>query len=140
MNLYFQFLQTVAAFIVQAIKIDGNKDGKISGAEIRVFFFATLLPLITSANSIKDQWQAFYDKVKGMTLVEFKQVLVDIVVGDLLPSELDGVEEKVDLVADAIFQLIDSIQGVLYAYNEIFGKRVLEIRLVDKPTLKKGKR
>ena len=129
--LYFQFLQTVARFIIQAIKIDNNKDGKISRNEISTFFFTVVLPLITSGNQLKEQWQGFYDKIKGITLEEFKEALMDIVTNDLLPSEQAGVEEKIDLVAESIFDLIEAIEGVINAYQEIFNNKKLEIRVVD---------
>jgi len=138
--LYFQFLQTVARFIVQAIKIDNNKDGKISRAEISTFFFSVVLPLITSGNALKDQFNAFFNKIKGIDFEEFKGILLDLVEQDLLPSELDGVEEKVDKVASAILELIIAVEGVISAYNSIFNNKKIEIRIVENDKRKKLKK
>lgn len=131
-SLYFQFMQTVAQFIVQAIRIDGNKDGKISRTEISTFFFAVILPLITNGNTLKNQWQGFYDFVRGMKFDDFKGVLLEIVDGQLLPGELSGVEEKVDKIALVIYNLLDAIHQTIEAYQDLFGNKKLEVRIVKK--------
>ncbi len=130
--LYFQFMQTVAAFIVQAVKIDQNKDGKISGSEIGVFFSSVLLPLLLNSNSLKDQWTAFYSFIKELDLEGFKKALLQIVEGQLLPSELKGVEEKVDKVANVVFNLIDSVEKTISTFKDLFANKKLEVRLIKK--------
>lgn len=132
-NLYFQFMQTVAAFIVQAVKIDSNKDGKISRTEISTFFFMVVLPMITNGAVLKNQFQAFFDFIKGMNFEDFKSALFEIVDGQLLPEEARGVEEKVDKIAFAIYELILSVEKTIVAFREVFGRKKLEVRLIDKP-------
>ena len=130
--LYFQFMQTVAAFIVQAVRIDKNKDGTISGSEIRDFFFAVILPLLTNSSGLRDQAQAFFDKIKTLDFEGFKGALMDIVELQLLPEELKGVEEKVDKIARAVFNLITSVEETITAFKEVFGKNKLIVKIIKK--------
>ncbi len=131
-TLYFTFMQTVAAFIVKAVKIDTNKDGKISGGEIGSFFSSVLLPLLLNSNSLKDQWTAFYAFVRELNLEGFKNALLQIVEGQLLPSELKGVEETVDQVAGVVFNLIQAVEETVTTFKGLFGNKALEIRVVKK--------
>ena len=130
--LYFQFLQTVAKFIVQATKIDSNKDGKISGSEITNFLGQVVLPLILNAGVLKNQWQAFFDFIKGISLEQFKKAIMDLVEQDLLPSELDVAEKKVDRIAESLLNTILAVEDNVEAFKEVFGGKVLAVQVMDK--------
>lgn len=132
MNLKFQFLQTVANFLYQAITIDSNKDKKISGAEIQAFVFGVIVPLLTSANLIRSQAEAFFDFVRGLTFEKFKELVLEIIDQNLLPDQLSKQEEMVDEILQAIFDVIVSIENARNVFNKYFGNRELEIRIKKK--------
>lgn len=67
----------------------------------------------------ENQWQGFYDFVRGMKFDDFKGVLLEIVDGQLLPGELSGVEEKVDKIALVIYNLLDAIHQTIEAYQDL---------------------
>lgn len=130
--LYFRFLQTVAAFIVSAIKIDKNKDGTISGAEIWSFVNLNILPLVLNAGTIQGEFQAFADHIKSLGFEGVKKSLMDVVQYQLLPEELAAYEEKIDALLSAIVKTIDGAQETLNAGKDLFGGKSVALKIIKK--------
>lgn len=130
--LYFQFLQLVAGFIVQAVKIDSNKDGEISANEIWTFVNASILPIILNANGVKGQFQAFVEYVKNIGVSGVKTALMDILQYQLLPAELEEAERKIDAIVSGIVKTIEGIEETIKGFQDAFGGKVLQVKLVKR--------
>lgn len=132
MPLYFQFLQLVATLIVKAINIDKNKDGHISGQEILNYISMALVPLALNSNSIKEQFKAFVEHVTHLGLESLKTSLMDIVKLQLLDGQQKEAEEKIDALAGSLFKSIEGIQEIIEASKNLFGDKVIELKLTKK--------
>jgi len=128
-TLYFKFLQTIAAFVVKAVKIDSNKDGKISGAEIMSFITLNLMPLFLNINGLKEEAQAFWQHVKSLTFKKFKKDLDDIVRLQLLPDELEKAEVILDRIAGGLKKVLDGAEELYIVGVDLFGNDEEEVVL-----------
>ena len=128
-SIYFTLLQTVAAFIVKATKIDTNGDKNISGKEIQEFLFANVVPILLSLGSLKIQINEFAKFVKGFGIDKLTQALQDIVQLQLLPDEMSAAEEKIDKIASALFGLVVAFDQAYDKFTDVFGGNELKIEI-----------
>lgn len=107
MELYFKFIQTVGALIVKAVRIDTDKDGKVSKEEVTIFLIQSLLPLLSNIGGLRDEANAFFKHVKELTLEKFIEDLRLIVDENVLPEDARSAEIIVDGVAGSLKKIIE---------------------------------
>lgn len=110
--MYYKILQTAASFIIKAIRIDSNKDGKVSGAETMAFIMQTIVPMMTNVDGLRGDFNAFLDRVKGLTIEELRNDLVVIAKMQLLPDEMAKVEENLDLIVNGLYKIMSGVDDI----------------------------
>jgi len=132
---YYAFLQTIANFIVKAVRIDSDKDGKIESSEIMAFITSNIVPIFLNLGGIKKELNDFVDRVKGITLEQLREDILVIVKLQLLPEELSKAEEYLDLILGGIYKVmsgIDDIRTGLRGFG--IGQNDDEVNLLEEAT------
>lgn len=110
--MYYKFLTTLATFIVNLVKIDADKDGKVERSEIMSFLTASVIPLVLNSGQIRDEVQDLIDRFRTATYDEIREDLLKIVALQLLPGEMSSVEEKVDLILGGVYKILSGVEDI----------------------------
>ena len=115
--IYLLPIKTFVSLIVKAIRIDINKDGKVSVSEIGNFFTVTLLPIMLQSETIKEQINALMEYAREFGMSKLKKLLRDMIEGQLLPEELSKTEVHIDLILGGIEKIIEGGEDVIEGFQ-----------------------